>query len=109
MSYTDSVDSLTIQQWIAARLEPKAVEEKLVAMGFDADTVSNHLKAFKRLRNAKRQTTGFFCMGLGAFLGFVSCMLSILNPIPELYNVILFGLTSLAIMIICLGMYFVFE
>jgi hypothetical protein len=48
-------------------------------------------------------------MGLGAFLGFISCVLSLTNPIPELYNVILFGLTSVAILIIVVGMYFLFE
>lgn len=109
MSYTVSVDPATIQQWIAAKLEPKAVEEVLLAKGLDAADIANHLKAFKKLKNAIRQVKGFFCMGLGAFLGFVSCLLSITNPWPELYNVILFGLTSIAISIICLGMYFVFE
>ena len=57
----------------------------------------------------KKQFNGFFCMGLGALLGFISCVLSLTNPIPELYNVILFGLTSVAILIIVLGMYFLFE
>lgn len=57
----------------------------------------------------KKQFNGFFCMGLGAFLGFISCVLSLTNPIPELYNVILYGLTSIAILIIVVGMYFLFE
>ena len=103
------IDSATLQQWVTAKLEPEVVKEKLLAKGFDEDTIATHLKAFKRLRNAKRQMTGFVCMGIGAFLGFISCMLTVINPIPELYNIILFGLTSIAILIICLGMYFVFE
>lgn len=109
MSNTISVDATTIRQWIAARLEPKAIEEELHAKGFDAEAIVIHLKAFKQVKNAKRQVTGFICMGLGAFLGFISCLLSVINPVPELYNIILFGLTSVAILIICLGMYFVFE
>ncbi len=109
MSYTIPVDQAIIQQWIAAKLEPSAVEEELLSMGMDAATIATNLQAFKRLRNAKRQVNGFICMGLGAFIGFISCILSVLNPIPELYNVILFGLTSVAIMIVFLGMYFLFE
>jgi len=109
MSYTISVDQATIQQWIAAKLEPKAVQEEMISMGMDDATIASNLQAFKRLRNAKRQVNGFMCMGLGALIGFISCILSVLNPIPELYNVILFGLTSVAIVIVFLGMYFLFE
>jgi hypothetical protein len=111
MSYmpTATIDAATMQQWIAAKLEPKAIEDELLAKGFDAVTISTQLKEYRRLKNAKRQFIGFACMGLGAFLGFISCVLSILNPIPELYNIILFGLTSLSILVICLGLYFVFE
>jgi hypothetical protein len=48
-------------------------------------------------------------MGSGAFLGFLSCVLTLINPVPELYNLILYGLTSIAIIIIVLGLYLVFE
>lgn len=111
MSYmpTATIDAATIQQWIAAKLEPQVIEEDLVSKGMDSTVISTHLKEYRRLRNAKKQFTGFVCLALGAFLGFISCVLSILNPIPELYNIILFGLTSVAILIICLGLYFVFE
>jgi hypothetical protein len=109
MSYELSLDSATIQQWIIAKLEPEAVEKELLEKGLDKTAITTYLKAYKRVRNAKRQFTGFVCMGLGAFIGFISCMLTVFNPIPELYNIILFGLTSVAILIICLGMYFVFE
>jgi len=109
MTYELSLDSTIIQQWVAAKLEPEAVEHELKSKGFDEAEIAAHLKAYRRLRNAKRQFTGFLCMGIGAFIGFLSCMLSVFNPIPELYNIILYGLTSIAILIICLGMYFVFE
>jgi|GEM_PF-445108 len=109
MSYTATVDAATIQQWITAKLEPHAIEQELLVKGFDATAISTHLKEYRRLKNAKRQFTGFVCMAVGAFLGFISCVLTILNPIPELYNLILFGLTSVAILVICLGLYFVFE
>jgi hypothetical protein len=109
MTYDLSLDSATIQQWITAKLKPEAVEKELKSKGFDEADIATHLKAYRRLRNAKRQFTGFIFMGTGAFMGFISCLLTILNPIPELYNVILFGLTSVAIGIICVGMYFVFE
>lgn len=109
MSYIVSIDEATIQQWVASKLEPKVVEAELIAMGMDEVAIASNLQTFKRLRNAKRQVNGFICMGLGAFIGFISCILSVLNPIPALYNDILFGLTSVAILIVFLGMYFLFE
>jgi hypothetical protein len=57
----------------------------------------------------KRQTNGFICMGVGAFLGFISCMLTVINPVPALYYYILYGLTSISITIIFIGLYLVFE
>ena len=67
------------------------------------------LQKLNQSSRTKRQFNGFVLMGLGAFLGFTSCLLTVLNPFPEFYNIILYGLTTLAIAIILWGLYFVFE
>ncbi len=109
MPYTTTVNTAILQEWVEARLEPKAVEDALIAKGFDAASISDHLKEFNRIKNAKRLFAGFFCMGLGAVLGFLSCVITLINPVPELYGIILYGLTSVAILIIFTGLYLVFE
>lgn len=109
MQYTTTIDTIDMQQWITAQMDIKAVEEELLARGFDAATITTHLKEYRRLKNAKRLFAGFVCMGVGAFLGFISCVLTIINPIPALYSIILYGLTSLAILVILVGLYLVFE
>ena len=109
MSNTVSVDPAIVQQWVAAKMESTTVEEQLLAKGLDEATIASHLRAFRQLKNAGRQMNGFLCLAVGALLGFISCMLTVFNPIPELYNVILFGLTSISISLICLGLYFLFE
>jgi hypothetical protein len=109
MPYSATVDNALLQQWHMSRLEPKAVEMELESRGVDRETITEYLDAYRKFKIEKKQFVGFFCMGLGAFLGFISCVLSLINPIPELYNVILFGLTSVAILIIVVGMYFLFE
>ena len=103
------IDETQIQEWIASGLEPDTIREMLQERGLDAESIRAYIRAFRKVKNAKRQTNGFICMAVGAFLGFVSCVLSLTNPIPELYNVILYGLTSVSILIIMLGLYFVFE
>lgn len=109
MAYTIPVDAEIIEQWIINQPDLQTIEAELLLKGMDAESISSHISEYKRLRNSQRQFTGFCCMGLGAFLGFISCILSIFNPVPELYNLILFGLTSFAILIIFYGFYCLFE
>lgn len=103
------VDAAIIRKWIEAKLDPAEVEASLQMDNMPEEEIAGYLRAFKKERYAIRRFNGFVCAGIGAFLGFISCMLSIINPIPELYNIILFGLTSIAILIIFLGLYFLFE
>jgi VIT1/CCC1 family predicted Fe2+/Mn2+ transporter len=109
MQYATTIDTVVLQQWIKDQMEPKAVEEALIARGFDETAISIHLKEYRRLKNAKKLFAGFVCMGVGAFLGFLSCVITLINPIPALYSIILYGLTSLAILVILVGLYLVFE
>lgn len=103
------VDVSLLRPWIEAKLSPAEIEARLHKAGFSEETIAAYLREYKKELYAARRFNGFVCAGFGAFLGFVSCVLSIINPIPELYHIILFGLTSVAILIICLGLYFVFE
>lgn len=89
--------------------ETEKVSEQLFAQGHDEMSVELLLREFKKLRNAKRQQIGFLLAGFGAFLGLLSCLLTIFNPFPELFNLILYGLTSVAIIIAFVGLYYIFE
>ncbi|MBC6491696.1 hypothetical protein BC349_11595 [Flavihumibacter stibioxidans] len=109
MSFSPSVNTATIQQWIADKLNIDTIQEHLVALGHDEESIAIHLKEFKKVKYAKRQFTGFIFMGIGSMIGFISCILSILNPVPELYGAILYGLTSIAITIAFIGLYYVLE
>lgn len=92
------------QNWEAERFSARLIEE-----GHDEVSVDLLLREFKKLRHEKRRQTGFILMALGAFLGLLSCVLSIFNPIPALFNLILYGLTSVAICIAFTGLYFILE
>jgi len=109
MQSQPSLDSALIRSWVDAKLNPNNVEAQLKTMQFPDEQIAAYLEAYKKERYAGRRMNGFLFAGLGAVTGFISCLLSIINPVPELYNVILFGLTSVAILLICLGLYFLFE
>ena len=109
MPYTNSINSTTIQQWMSANLTPQAIEADLHSKGLDAHTISEHLTEFKRQRNLKRQFKGFIYMAIGAFIGFLSCVLTLSEAFPQWYSFILYGLTMIGITIAFIGLYFVLE
>ena len=109
IAMSPTIDKDLLQQWLVQKMEPQAITESLQRQGHDETMVNAYLKAYRKLKNEKKQFIGFLVTGLGAFIGFISCVLSLTNPIPELYDFILFGVTSFAILLIVAGMYLVFE
>jgi hypothetical protein len=106
---TTTIDQTQIKQWITDRFSVEKIEDLLQSKGFDAEMISLHLKEFNRQRYELRRSKGFVFAGSGAVLGFVGCMLAILNPLPELYYLGLYGFTSIAAILIFMGLYFLFE
>ena len=98
-----------IHQWIMEKLHPTAAEEKLKEHGFDHAHITEYIKAFKKALNARSQTRGFIFTGIGAFLGFIGCMFTVTNPIPEMYDFFLYGVVSAAMLFIFWGLYLIFE
>lgn len=106
---TTITDASAIQQWLSEKLDIDTIREQLRQKGLSEDEISSALQAFKKARYARRQFAGFIYLGAGAFLGFVSCVLTLVNPIPALYDYILYGLTSIAITLMIIGLYQLFE
>jgi len=98
-----------IQQWIDHNWDVKKIEKELSSLGLDIEAIQTRIQEFKKAKRAKRSTTGFAFLITGAFVGFVSCVLTIANPVPALYDLVLYGLTSVAILVIVIGLYFVME
>lgn len=83
--------------------------DTLAADGHDEVSIDLLLREFKKLCIARRQRIGLVLIAVGVFLGLMSCLLTILNPFPELFNLILYGLTSAAIIVAFVGLYYIFE
>ncbi|HEU5168085.1 MAG TPA: hypothetical protein VFU29_21220 [Chitinophagaceae bacterium] len=109
MQIDSTVDQAEIQQWISNKLSIQKIEELLQSKRLDPEIISLYLKEYNKQRYAIRRSKGFVFASIGAILGFIGCMLAILNPLPELYYIGLFGFTSLAAILICTGLYFLFE
>jgi len=102
-------DRSVIEQWIEEKLDIPSVENRLLSMGIDRDKFSAYLKEYKKRLAARKQFRGFVFAAIGAMTGFISCLLSVLNPVPELFNLFLYGFTSVAIILVVAGLYFLFE
>ena len=62
-----------------------------------------------RIRAAQRSSRGVRWIVIGAVLGFLSCVNGLCNPVPGIYEFVLYGLTSVAILLILWGLYLIFE
>ena len=109
MPETFAIDNKICHELLSLKLSPPAMEEVLLKKGILAEHISEYLSEIKRMRNTKRRSIGFVCMVAGAFLGFLSCVLSITHALPGMFNLTFYGLTSLAVCVVVLGLYYVFE
>lgn len=98
-----------VQQWVSENVDLPSIEQKLRSMGMNDESIAEHLTAYKKARYAKRSSNGFIFLAAGSVLGFISCLLSLTNPVPELYYWILYGLTGIAVTIIFIGLFLIFE
>jgi len=103
------INTATMQQWLNNNLSPKKVEETLISSGYETGVISNYLLEFDKLRKSRRQFIGFVLMGVGGFLGFIACVMAMLNVIPDMQDFFLFGLTMLGISLVLYGMYLAFN
>lgn len=101
--------SSVIQSLVMESLSVEEAEKKLRNMGYDEISIEDFIKEYKKQKHAKRQNIGFVLVAIGALLGFISCVLTMINPIPALCDFFLYGLTSIAILIFFVGFYLVFE
>ncbi len=101
---SSSVYTERLKQWIDEGIEISAIKEKLTLEGLDEAAIENCIREFKKMKYGRRQTIGFILLAIGAFLGFFSFVLTITNPVPGLYGFFLYGLSSLAIVVIFIGL-----
>lgn len=109
MNNSAAIEELKMKQWLLKDTSIANIKMDLMALGYDQNAIEQIIGAYKKERNARRQTTGFILLATGALTGFVSCLLGIFNPIPELFDVLFYGLTSVAVVIVVTGLYFLFE
>jgi hypothetical protein len=110
MSATLSLRQELLQQWMRERASAEAIRTQLQAEQADESTIEAYVAAFKKSCTEARLWRGFLCIAIGAFIGFLSFLLTFLEALPESwYAFTFFGLTTAGISVICLGLYYLLE
>lgn len=89
-------------QWLADGLDNKQVEAEMLKMGIDERNVPDLLREFKKMRNARNTTIGLYFILAGALLCLVSCVLTLAFSSASAF--ILYGLTSVGVIIVFIGL-----
>ena len=103
-----AINNATIQSWIDNRLTIESVEQSLISNGYETDEIQDYIQQFKKIKNSNKLITGIVIMGIGAFMGFLACVIAMINPMPDIQDFFLFGLTLVAVGLMIYGMYLVF-
>jgi hypothetical protein len=101
--------NLDLKNLIATCRSEAEIKERLLAHGIPNDKINHHLELIRKARFARRQTSGIYWMVTGSVIGFIGCILSITNPVPDLFHVILYGLTPLSVILVFMGLYLFLE
>ncbi len=109
MERTSTIAELDFRKWQQRRISKSQILEELKALQLPPDQINSVWEDYTRYRMARRSSQGWLWMFVGGFLGLVSCVLTMLEPMPVLRGVFMYGLTSIAITMALYGCYLVME
>jgi hypothetical protein len=101
--------SFSYQDWEMRQLPEDKILEEVKQSVQDETQIAEVIKGFKKYKADKKQMKGFIYTGFGSFVCFVSTVVTLWNPSPELTNFFLYWMTSIGIIITFIGLYWIFE
>ena len=109
MLQTQTNDESLFRSWQQRNVSKSLVHEELKDKGLSAEEITSMLEDYTRYRIGRRNTMGWCMMGLGGFLGLISCVLTMLDPLPDFRGLFMYGFTSIAVTMAFYGCYLVME
>jgi hypothetical protein len=98
-----------LQKWQSNNTPEEVIINELRQFGLQEVQISELLQQYKKKKNDERQQIGFIITAIGAFFGFLSCIFTMLDVFPDFRGFVLYGLTSIGIVLIFIGLFLVFE
>lgn len=92
--------------WLSTGLDNKQISAELLAMGVDERNIPEMLREINKMRSARNTTRGMYLVLGGAILCLASCVFTILST--QTSGMILYGLTTVGLVIAMAGLYKIF-
>jgi len=110
MQNYQQIAAVYYEKWKYKNHFDEVIMNELRQHGLDSLQIMELMDYFKKKQENEHLThTGFLITSLGALLGFISCVLTMTDVFPEFRSFILYGMTSVAIVLITVGLYYIFE
>ncbi len=97
------------QEWLSKNLTAEAIDAEISKKYQDADLKERLWAVYKKAKADRTHQKGFLWTGIGAIMCFLSCVITMCNPFPDMVGLFLYGLTTAGLVVIMIGLYLVFE
>ncbi|MBK9106622.1 MAG: hypothetical protein IPL92_19205 [Saprospiraceae bacterium] len=102
-------NEMVFRKWEQHKMSKSQILEELGSHPLSPEEITTVWDNYSRYRVGKRNTQGWMLMGVGGFIGFVSCVITMIDPLPDFRGLFMYGFTSIAIMMALYGCYLVME
>jgi len=100
---------LMFRKWQQLKMSKSQVQEELKNQALSPEEITTVWDNYYRYLVDRRNTRGWLLMGIGGFLGLVSCVLTMMDPLPDFRGLFMYGFTSIAVSMALYGCYLVME
>lgn len=103
------VQSQIIDQWMIQSRKQEALLEELRHRGHSEEVIEAYIAAWKKRRYAARRFNATIMIGIGGLMGFIGCVMLMLDISKSLFYPMLYGTSIAATVLICWGFYLLME
>ncbi|MBX2906655.1 MAG: hypothetical protein KF744_11495 [Taibaiella sp.] len=106
---TNEAPSAYATRMLDSGVPRQQIENDLVTMGQSRQFATDIVAELVKMRDAKKRSQGLMLILAGAFICFISFLLTVTGFVSgDAYNFVLFGVTSLGVIVIFAGFTMVF-
>ncbi len=104
-----SSTDMLIQKWLQLKSSKSQVWEELQRQGWSEEDITAAWNDYTQYRIGRRISLGLGLMFGGGALGLVSCILTMIDPLPSLRWMFMYAFTTIAVSVSLYGTYLVME
>lgn len=100
---------MLFRRWQQNKISKSLAMAELDNQGFTAEEIKPLWEQYCRHCLAKRCSLGWLLMAIGGFVGLITCILTIIDLVPEFRGFLMYVLTSASVLVALYGCYLVME